>query len=178
MDAAFIAALVGGIGTVLGVVTAFIINLRKAPAETALIEAQADKAKREADIADAQADRAQAEANRLLLDNLKCEIERLKTKIVELEQRLTTSESRATAAEVRLAESESRGNEFRRAVIAVGERLDRERREFRETTEKLCIIIEHLLSCVGDPSKAGEVDSDAIRRLIENIRSKTASDMG
>jgi chromosome segregation ATPase len=195
MDAALISAIAGGTGIVLGALGGLLVNLRKAPAETKLLEAQASKAQKEADIANAQADREQAEANRMLQDNLRCEIERQKTesaaleqrikteadetekrllsRISELEGRLTKAETRATSAEVRLADSETRANEFRRAVIAVGDRLDRERAEFRETTEKLCVIIEHLLSCIGDPSKTSEVDSNAIERIIINIRERS-----
>lgn len=174
MDAAVVAAISAAVGSLLTIAGTQIVNLRKAPAEARLIDAQAVRAQREAAIADAQADKAQAEANRLLLENLQGEIARLKARIDELEHRLSTSEARSTSAEARLAESEARGNEFRRAVIAVGERLDRERREFGATIEKLCVIVEHLLECVEHPERAGEVDGQAIQRVIGTIRARPA----
>jgi uncharacterized protein HemX len=153
---AVLVAIIGVLGIALGALSTLFVQSRRLPSDIRLTEAKAKKANREADD--------------LLLDNLTQEIARLKGRITDLETRLTTSEGRATSAEVRLAEADGRANEFRRAVIAVGERLDAERTKNRQTIEKLVLIVEHLLSCIEDPGKAQEVDQTAIARLIQTIR--------
>lgn len=163
MSEAVLIAIIGVLGTALGALGTLFYQSRRLPSEMRLTDAQAKKTEREADD--------------LLLDNLTQEIQRLKDRITELEARLTKSEGRATNAEVRLAESEARANEFRRAVIAVGERLDAERNKNRKTVEKLIIIIEHLLSCIEEPSKAQDVDQVAIARLIQTIRNGNTEDV-
>ena len=163
MSEAVLISLIGVLGTALGVLGTLFYQSRRLPSEVRLTEAQAKKTGREADD--------------LLLDNLTEEINRLKDRIADLETRLTKSEQRATSAEVRLAEAEGRANEFRRAVIAVGERLDAERTKNRRTVEKLVLIIEHLLSCIEEPSKAKDVDQVAIARLIQTIRNGNTEDV-
>jgi hypothetical protein len=163
MSEAVLIAIIGGLGVALGALATLFVQARRLPSEVHLTEAQAKKTAREADD--------------LLIDNLTEEIGRLKVKNVEIEARLTKSEQRATGAEVRLAESEARANEFRRAVIHVGDRLDHERTQNRQTVEKLVLIIEHLLSCLEEPSKAQDVDQNAIARLIQTIRSGYTEDV-
>jgi chromosome segregation ATPase len=163
MSEAVLIAVIGVLGTALGALATLFVQQRRLPSEVKLTEAQAKKAEREADD--------------LLFGNLTDEIERLKGRITDLEARLTKSEGRATSAEVRLADSEARANEFRRAVIVVGERLDAERTKNRKTIEKLMVIIEHLLSCIEEPSKAKDVDQVAIARLIQTIRNGYTDDV-
>jgi len=149
-------ALIGVLGTALGVLVTRFYQSRRPPSEVRLSEAKAKKTERQADD--------------LLIDNLTQEIERLKGRITDLEARLTKSEQRATSAEVRLGESEARANEFRRAVITVGERLEAERTKNRRMVEKLVLIIEHLLTCIEEPDRAKDLDQNEIERMIQTIR--------
>lgn len=96
-------------------------------------------------------------------------IVRLEAQVAELTERLTKAEARATGAESRLADSESRASEFRRAVIAIGERLDAERRKNRDMAMQLVGIIEHLLDCIEHPEQASSIDRPAIARLTQAI---------
>lgn len=155
MTPAEIAALSAALGTALGAAAAWWAQSRKAPSEAALAEAQAEKARRESE--------------KMLLDSLNQEVVRLKSRVVELEERVVKSEARAAGAETRLADAEMRANEFRKAVIHLGERLDKERAKSRDTAAKLLGIIHHLLDVVEDPTRVGEVDRQAIRHLEESI---------
>ncbi len=158
----------------------FLIQARRLPAEMKLTEAQAEKTRAEKALAEAQAEKAQHESASMIIQELTAEVGRLRAEITEIkykqirdnkafEERLTKAEARATSAETRLAESESRAQEFRRAVIAIGERLDRERAKSRELAIKLVGIIDHLLDCIENPSRAQEIDRPAIARLTQAI---------
>lgn len=161
-----IAALIGAAGAIFGALLVFAIQARRLPTEMRLTEAQTEK--------------TQHEAANLVIQELTAEVNRLKAEITEIkdrqlkdgklfEERLTKAEARATGAESRLADSESRANEFRRAVIAIGERLDRERAKSRDMVVRLVGIVEHLLDCVENPSRAKDIDRPAIARLIQSI---------
>ncbi len=169
MSQTILTALIGLGAAAVGAVLGFLIQARRLPAEMRLTEAQAEKTRAEKALTEAQAEQAQHETAGQIIQELRDEIERLKIKMTELEARLTKSEARATGAESRLAESESRANEFRRAVIALGERLDRERAKSRDMVVRLVGIVEHLLDCVEDPSRAKDIDRPAITRLIQSI---------
>ena len=155
MNQTLVAALIGAAGAILGALTALFIQSRRLPSDIRLTEAQTEK--------------VQHETASSLIKDLTNEVERLKAKVAEFEGRLTKAEARATEAESRLADAEVRANEFRRAVIAIGERLDRERAKSRDMAVTLVGIIEHLLSCIEDPSRAKDVDRPAITRLTKNI---------
>ena len=180
MSQTTITALIGLGGTVLGVLLGFLIQARRLPAEIRLTEAQAEKTRAEKALTEAQAEKAQHETAGLVIQELTAEVDRLKAEITEVkakqlkdsqlfEERLTKAEARATGAESRLADAELRANEFRRAVIVIGERLDRERVKSRDMVVRLAGIVEHLLDCVEDPSRAKDIDRPAITRLIQSI---------
>lgn len=156
MSEAVLIAIIGVLGTALGVLSTLFYQSRRLPSEVRLTEAQAKKTDREADD--------------LLIHNLSEEIQRLKERIGDLETRLTKSEERATNAESRLAGSEARANEFRQAVVRIGERLDAERAKNRRTVEKLVLIIERLLTCIEEPDRARDLDPNEIERMIQTIR--------
>lgn len=120
-------------------------------------------------LADAQAEKTQHEASNLVIKSLTDEVERLKAKLIDFEARLTKAEARATGAEERLANAESRANEFRRAVIVIGEKLDKERIKAGDTAMKLIGIIDLLLNCIENPSRINEIDRPAIARLTQGI---------
>lgn len=96
-------------------------------------------------------------------------IVRLEAQVIELGERLTKAEARATGAESRLADSESRANEFRRAVIAIGEGREQDRMKARAMVTKLVGVIEHLLSCIEQPDDDKIIDRVAITQLISEI---------
>jgi DNA-directed RNA polymerase beta subunit len=180
MSQTILTALIGLAAAALGTVLGFLIQARRLPAEIKLTEAQAEKARAEKALTEAQAEKAQHEAASQVIQDLTAEVNRLKAEIAEVkdkqlkdgklfEERLTKAEARATGAESRLADSESRASEFRRAVIALGERLDRERAKSRGMVVRLVGIIEHLLDCVEDPGRAKDIDRPAITRLIQSI---------
>lgn len=180
MSQTIIIALIGLVGTALGVLLGFLIQARRLPSEMRLTDAQAKKTLAEKELAEAQAEKAQHETASLVIQELTAEVKRLKSEITEIkdkqlkdgnlfEERMTKAEARATGAESRLADSESRANEFRRAVIAIGERLDRERAKSRDMVVRLVGIVEHLLDCVENPSRAKDIDRPAITRLIQSI---------
>jgi hypothetical protein len=54
-------------------------------------------------------------------------------------------------------------------VIAIGERLDRERAKSRDMVMKLVGVIEHLLLCIEEPGREKTVDRAEITRLISDI---------
>lgn len=155
MNTAALVSIVGAITALVGALVGAFVQSRRLPSDIRLIDAQAEK--------------TQHEAGQLVIKSLSDEVDRLKKKLTDFEERLTKAETRATGAETRLAESESRAAEFRRAVIALGERLDQERMKARDMAVNLCGIIEHLLDCIENPSKAAEVDRPAIARLIQGI---------
>ena len=156
MSEGVLVAIIGVLGTIAGILGTLFYQSRRLPSEVKLTEAQTRKVDRETDA--------------LVIDGLIQEIARLKIRIEELEARSSKYESRATNAEMRMSDAEGRANEFRRAVITIGERLDAERATNRKAVEKLVIIIEHLLSCIENPDKAHEVDQTAIERMIQTIR--------
>jgi len=155
MNPTVTAALLTVAGVIVGALASFWIQSRKLPSDIRLTDAQAEK--------------AQHEAASMVIENLSREVERLKQKLGELEARLTKAEARATGSEARLAEAETRASEFRRAVIAIGERLDRERAKARDMAVTLVGIIDHLLSCIEDPSRATTIDRPAITKLTQSI---------
>lgn len=140
---------------IFGSAAATFIQSRRLPSEIRLTEAQAEK--------------AQHEASALIIKDLRDEVDRLKARILDFDSRLSKSEARATNAESRLADAEIRASEFRRAVIAIGERLDKERAKSRDVVVNLVGIIEHLLDCVENPDQAASVDRPAIARLTQQI---------
>ena len=155
MSEPVIVALIGAAGVIMGVLSTLLIQARRLPSEVRLTEAQAEK--------------TQHESAALVIKDLSDEVSRLKVRLFELEERLTKSEARATGAESRLADAETRAYEFRRAVIAIGERLDHERAKSREMVGNLVGIIEHLLDCIEHPGQAQNIDRPAIARLIQSI---------
>lgn len=155
MNQTLIEALIGAAGAILGAIAALIVQSRRLPSDIKLAEAQAEK--------------TQHEAASMVIKELRDEIDRFKAKVVEFEIRLTKAEARATESESRLADSESRANEFRRAVIALGERLDKERAKYRDMAANLVGIIEHLLDCIEHPEKSKNIDRPAIARLTQAI---------
>lgn len=155
MNPTLVAALIGAAGAIIGALTTLFIQSRRLPSDIRLAEAQAEK--------------TQHEAASLIIKGLTDEVERMKTKVGEFESRLTKAEARATEAESRLANAEVRASEFRRAVIAIGERLDRERAKYRDMATNLVGIIEHLLDCIEHPEQARGIDRPAIARLTQQI---------
>lgn len=155
MSQTAIEALIGLVGAVIGALAAFVIAARRLPSDMKLTEAQAEK--------------TQHEAANMVINELRQEISRLKEKLSEFEGRLVKAESRATSAESRLADAEARANEFRRAVISVGERLDRERAKSRQMVIDLVGVIEYLLDCVENPTHSKDIDRPAITKLIQSI---------
>jgi chromosome segregation ATPase len=156
MSQPILLALIAIGGTVLGALIAQAAAMFRAPAQARLDDAQAEK--------------AQHESAALVNKELREEIDRLGAKVAALELRVVESERRATSAEGRLADAEFRSSEFRRSVNFIGQRLEKEREESRATTEKLCILIEHLLLCVESPDQATEIDRPGIEAMIANIR--------
>ena len=155
MNPTLVAALVGAAGAIIGALTTLFIQSRRLSSDIRLTEAQTEK--------------TQHEAAGMIITNLSKEVERLKQSHTSMEERLTRAETRATGAEVRLVDSESRAAEFRRAVIAIGERLDLEREKSRDMVTRLVGIIDHLLSCIEDPSRSQTIDRPAITSLIQKI---------
>lgn len=96
-------------------------------------------------------------------------VARLEAQVAELGERLTKAEARATGAESRLADAESRAQEFRRAVIAIGEGREQDRLKARAMVTKLVGVIEHLLMCIEQPDEDKIIDRVAITQLISEI---------
>ena len=155
MNATVLVALIGAAGAIIGALATLFIQSRRLPSDIRLTEAQVEK--------------TQHEAAALVIKELTDEVTRLKTKIADFEGRLTKAEARATEAEERLADAEVRAHEFRRAVIAIGEGRDRDRAKARDMAMTLVGIIDHLLSCIEDPSRAEKIDRPAIARLTQAI---------
>ena len=163
MSEGVLIAIIGVLGTALGVIATLFYQARRMPSEVKFTQAKTKQ--------------VEGEADHLVIGNLIDEIGRLKNRITELETRLTISEGRATRAEVRLAEVDGRANEFRRAVITIGERLDAERTKNRRMVEKLVLIIEHLLTCIEEPDRAKDLDQDEIERMIQTIRNGNSEEV-
>lgn len=143
MNPTITTALIGAVCAIAGALASFWIQSRRLPSDIRLTDAQAEK--------------AQHEAATLVIDNLSREVDRLKLKLAELETRLTKAESKAASAD-----------EFRRAVIALGERLDRERAKSRDMVGKLVGVIERLLSCIENPEHE-RIDRAEIAKFLSDI---------
>jgi len=140
MSEPLIIAIVGIVGAALGAVIAQVAPWRRVPSEARLAEAKAD--------------REQHEAGSLIITNLSKEVERLKAKIDQLEARLGRAETAAANA-----------NEFRRAAIVLGEKLDGERAKIL----KLLAVIENLLDFAEGKITTGPIDRIATTRVIQAI---------
>jgi len=130
----------GIVGAALSAIIAQVAPWRRQPSEARLAEAQADK--------------AQHEGGSIVIADLSKEIERLKVKIDQLEARLGRAELAAANA-----------NEFRRAAIVLGEKLDGERAKIL----KLLAVVEGLLDFAENKPTAEPVDRAATTRLIQSI---------
>ena len=179
-------------GTVIGALIAQFANMRRAPAQARLDDANAENVISET-------------ASRLIAD-LRVEIDRkdkehkeeiagLTTRIAALEAHIEDTErlhvievkelkeqndkfksqievlgERNTQGEIRQAQSDARDERNRQTIHTLGEKLDKERSNNSETTEKLVILIERLLVCIESPDRANEVDLPGIQTMIANIR--------
>jgi hypothetical protein len=144
-------------------------------AATALITTWAGRRKASADArgAEASADHTIVDSASDVLAMAKAAYEvriaRLEAQVVDLATRLTNSDTRAVGAETRLAGAEARATDFRRAVIAIGERLDKERAKSREMVVGLVGVIEYMLDCVENPSQSKDISRPGITKLIAAI---------
>jgi len=157
MSEPVIIAVVGIVGAALGALIAQLPALRRGPSQARLDEAQADH--------------AQHESAALVNDELREEIARLGLKITALETRAVEYERRTTLAETRFADAETRSTESRRVVIVLGEKLD----DARGTIDKLLILIDHLITIIESPTKAGEVDMPGVKAMMITMRRGWAS---
>jgi hypothetical protein len=135
-----VTALIAACAALGGSLIGAFVQSRRLPADIRLVESQAEK--------------TQHESADLVMKNLRTEVERLRTRVEELEKRLTKAEVMAASA-----------NEFRRATIVLGEKLDRERVKVLRLAE----IIAGILDCVEKPERVGEIKRQDITRLVANI---------
>lgn len=144
MNPTVTAALIGVVGVIVGALASFWIQSRRLPSDIRLTEAQVEK--------------IQHETSAMLIKELSDEVGRLKVKVFELEEQV--KKLSATAAEA---------ERFRLAVIHIGEKRDQDRKVARDMAVNLVGIIDHLLSCIEDPSRAKDIDRPAITQLIKRI---------
>ena len=157
MSEPVIIAVVGIIGAALGALIAQFAAMRRAPALSRLDDAQAEK--------------IQHESAALVNTELRGEIARLGLKVTSLETRAVEYERRTTLAETRFADAETRSTESRRVVIVLGEKLD----EARVTIDKLLILIDHLITIIESPAKAGEVDMPGVKAMMNGMKRSWSS---
>jgi hypothetical protein len=108
----------------------------------------------------------------------KSEFERLQARVVDTERRLAESEARAAANERRALDSEHRADEYRQAVVKIGEAMVEERTETARRLalivsdgnakiQKVVIVLEKVMSDLeAATGTKPDIDMEALKRLV------------